>query len=117
MEGTARVILAGIQAEGRHGASPGEQLEVQPFVIDLDAVLAVNGDTLDDTMDYRAMADVARNTVAGSSFQLLESLAEAVARSVFELNAVVEVTATVHKHRAAASLGVEDVSAEVSFQT
>ena len=113
---TARVTLTGIEAEGRHGANAGERLEAQPFVIDLDVLLEVEGDTLDATVDYRALADLARSTVASTSHQLLESLAGAVAEAIFDLSAVLEVTATVHKPRAADSMGIEDVAAEVTFE-
>ena len=109
-------MLTGIEAEGRHGANPGERLEVQPFVVDLDVLLEVEQDAMDATIDYRALADLARSTVSSTSFDLLESLAAAVAHALFDLSPVLEVTATVHKPRAAESMGIEDVSAEVTFQ-
>jgi dihydroneopterin aldolase len=113
---STRILLAGIGAEGRHGANPGERLEPQPFVIDLDVLVEVERDDLDATIDYRAIADLARSTVASTSFDLLESVAGAVARALFDLAAVLEVTATVHKPRAAESLGVDDVAAEVTLE-
>ena len=79
-------------------------------------LLEVERDELDGTIDYRALADLARSTVAGASFDLLESVAAAVAQALFDLSAVLEVTATVHKPRAAESMGIDDVSAEVTLQ-
>jgi dihydroneopterin aldolase len=114
--GSALVRLRGIRAEGRHGANPGERDAPQEFLVDLDVVLDTGGDSLQDTIDYRIMADMTRSTVAGTSFELLETLAEEVARAVYELSRVVEVTAVVHKPAAAASLGVEDVSAEATLR-
>ena len=111
---SSRVYLSGIRATGRHGANPGEQLEAQEFVVDLDVTLDVAGDSLDDTVDYRALADAARVAVARTSFQLLESLAGAVARAVYQWSNVVRVTAVVHKPRAADSMGVDDVAAEAT---
>ena len=113
---STRILLTGIQAEGRHGANPGERLEAQPFVVDLDVLLEVERDELDGTIDYRALVDLARSTVSSTSVDLLESLAAAVAQALFDLSAVLEVTATVHKPRAARSMGIEDVSAEVTLQ-
>jgi dihydroneopterin aldolase len=113
---TSRVMLTGIPAEGRHGADPGEQVEPQAFVIDLDVTLEVGEDTIDDTIDYRIMADTVRRTVAGPSFVLLESLAEEVARAVYAYPRVLTVTATVHKPGAAGLMGVEDVAAEATFE-
>jgi dihydroneopterin aldolase len=110
--GTSRIRLEGISCQGRHGANPGEQLEAQEFVVDLEVLVDVGGDTLDRTLDYRVIADTVRDTVGGSSRVLLESLAEAVARAVFEFEPVREVVAVVHKPGAADSMGVDDVSAD-----
>ena len=113
--GSSRIVVAGIRAEGRHGANPGERLQPQEFVVDLDVLVEVDRDSLEATIDYRNLADLARDTVAQTSFELLESLAEAVAEVIYDVSAVVEVTATVHKPAAAAELGVDDVSAESTF--
>jgi dihydroneopterin aldolase len=107
-----RLMLSGIVAEGRHGANPGEQLESQEFLIDLDITLDVDADTLDATLDYRVAADAARDAVAGASQVLLESLAEAVAREVYQFEPVVQVVAVVHKPAAAEALGLDDIAAE-----
>jgi dihydroneopterin aldolase len=50
--------------------------------------------------------------VAEQSHVLLETLADSVARAVFEFQNVVQVVATVHKPGAAQSLGVDDIWAE-----
>ena len=111
---SSRIILLGIRASGRHGANPGEQLEAQEFVIDLDLTVDVHGDDIDATTDYRGIAGVARGVVTERSYQLLETIAEEVARAVFGLGGVERCTATVHKPRAAASLGIDDVAAEAT---
>ena len=110
------ITIGGIEAEGRHGVDEGERLEAQPFVIDLEVVVAVDEDELEATADYRALAEAARGAVGRESFALLETLAEAVARAVFGFESVEEVTATVHKPRAARSLGVEDVAASATVR-
>ena len=112
----ATIALMGIPCQGRHGASPGEQLEVQEFTVDLEILLDYDADALEDTLDYRQLASFAQAAVAETSFQLLETLAEEVGRRVFELPRVIEVTALVHKPRAAERMGVEDVAAEVTFE-
>lgn len=108
----SRIYLNGIRASGRHGANPGERLEAQEFVVDLDVLVTVRDDSLDATVDYAALADAARGAVASNSFELLETLADAVARAVFQYEGVLRVTAAVHKPGAAAALGVDDVAAE-----
>ena len=111
---SSRIVLLGIRASGRHGANPGEQLEEQELVVDLDLTVEVRGDDIDGTTDYRGIAQVARGVVTDRSFQLLETIAEEVARAVFGLEGVERCTATVHKPRAAASLGIDDVAAEAT---
>jgi dihydroneopterin aldolase len=113
--GSSRILITGITAQGRHGANPGERIQPQDFMVDLDVLLEVGGDSLQDTLDYRMLADLVRNTVSQTSFILLESLAQAIAEAIWDSSAVAEVTATVHKPAAATELGVEDVSAESTF--
>jgi dihydroneopterin aldolase len=108
---TTRLFLTGIGARGRHGANPGEKDEPQEFVIDLDVEVRVGGDALARTADYRALVRTARETVEATSFDLLESLAEAVARAVAEREGVVRATAIVHKPAAARSNDIQGVAA------
>ena len=111
---SSRIVLRGVTASGHHGANPGEQDDPQEFVIDLDLTVAVRGDEIDATADYRGIADVARSVVTDRSYQLLETIAEEVARTVAGLQGVERCTARVHKPRAAASLGIDDVAAEAT---
>jgi dihydroneopterin aldolase len=110
------VILAGIAALGRHGASSGERDEPQEFLVDLDVTLEVGEDRIDDTIDYRILAETVRGTVARTSFALVETLAEEVARTVYAFPRVLTVTATVHKPRAAERMNLQDVAAEATFE-
>ena len=106
------MVLTGLRAEGRHGASPGERSEPQEFVLDVDVEVEVGADALEETADYRALARAATDTVERNSFHLLESLAEAVAVAVRRQPRVSRATVVVHKARAARSVGAEDVRAE-----
>jgi 7,8-dihydroneopterin aldolase/epimerase/oxygenase len=105
------ILLSGIRVSGRHGVDPEERMEAQEFVVDLEVTVAVDDDDLENTADYRALAQAARDVVETQSFSLLETLADAVARAAFEFESVEEVTAVVHKPRAANSMGADDVSA------
>lgn len=108
---TNRLFLTGIRASGRHGASPGEKDDPQEFVVDLDVEARVSGDSLDDTADYRKLIAVTREVVANESFDLLETIADAVARAVAHMPGVVRATAIVHKPAAARSSDVQGVAA------
>jgi dihydroneopterin aldolase len=108
---TTKLFLTGIRCDGRHGATPGEKDRPQPFVVDLDLDVDVGGDAIGDTADYRAIAQRIREVVAGSSFDLLETIATEVATAVRELPRVVRATAVVHKPNAARSVGIDGIAA------
>jgi len=111
----ARIVLSGLRATGRHGASPGEQLQPQEFVIDVDVSIDVAEDSLDATVDYREIARAATETVESTSFELLETLADAVARAVYQYSGIRRATVIVHKPGAARSIGADDVTAEATI--
>jgi dihydroneopterin aldolase len=108
---TSRLFLTGITASGHHGANPGEKDEAQDFVVDLDVEVEVTGDEIGGTSDYRELIRTARETVAATSFDLLENVADAVARAVAARAGVVAATAVVHKPAAAMSNEVMGVAA------
>jgi 7,8-dihydroneopterin aldolase/epimerase/oxygenase len=108
---TTRLFLTGIGARGRLGANPGEQDVPQDVVVDLDVEVQVGADSLAATADYRSLIRVAREAVAEGSFDLLESLAAAVAPAVASAQGGVRATAIVHKPAAARSNEVQGVAA------
>lgn len=107
----ARLFLSGIRAEGRHGARSGEKDEPQPFVVDLDLEVEVREDSIDGTADYRAITDAVREVVEQGSFDLIETMADAIARRIASFPQVAAVTAVVHKPNAAGRLGIDGVAA------
>jgi dihydroneopterin aldolase len=116
---TSQVItIDGIRASGRHGANPGEQLEPQEYVVDLQVWVEVDFDSLDVTADYRDIVNAARTAVETGSYVLLETLAESVARAIYDgFGQVLRATATVHKPAAARSMRVDDVAVEATVET
>jgi dihydroneopterin aldolase len=111
---TSRLFLSGIRASGRHGARPGEKDEPQPFVIDLDLTVEVAEDRIEATADYRAITERVRAVVEGESFDLIEMLADRIAREVLRMDRLVGVTAVVHKPNAATRLEIDGVAAAVT---
>jgi 7,8-dihydroneopterin aldolase/epimerase/oxygenase len=99
-----RITLRGMRFMGRHGVTPDERAEPQPFevdlVLDLDLSRAATSDDLADTVDYGAAFLVARRIVEGRSFHLLEALAGAIADAVLAAFPVQEVEARVRKPKA-----------------
>lgn len=113
---TSRLFLTGIAASGRHGANPGEKDAPQGFVVELDVEVEVTGDRIGGTADYRALVRTARETIERTSFDLLETIADAVARAVLEHPGVVRATAIVHKPAAARSNDVQGVAAAATLE-
>jgi dihydroneopterin aldolase len=107
----ARLFLSGIRASGRHGARTGEKGEPQPFVVDLDLEVEVDEDAIDATADYRAIMEAVREVVERSSFDLIESMARAIAEAVAGMPHVTSATAVVHKPNAAERLAIDGVAA------
>jgi dihydroneopterin aldolase len=105
------IQLRGIRAEGRHGASRGEQDAPQAFVVDLEIDVEALNDDLGTTADYRVVVYAVQDLVAKKSFALIETIAERVAETIVEVPGVRWCKATVHKPRAAERLQVGDVSA------
>ena len=81
-----RLSLLGMRFEARHGVHPQEKEVAQPFEVDLvlraDLAVPAATDALETTVDYGALYHLVREVVEGQSFDLIEALAGAVARSV-----------------------------------
>jgi len=112
---SSRVFLSGIEVEGRHGARPGEKDAAQPFVVDLDLKIDVGDDRIDATADYRDVTERVRGIVGEGSFDLIESMAQAVARECLTFDRIVSATVIVHKPDAAMRLGIQGVAAAVTL--
>jgi len=111
----ARLFLSGIRADGRHGARSGEKDLPQPFVVDLDLEVNVGEDRIGGTADYREVTERVRAVVEQGSFDLIESMAEAIARECLTFDRVLRASVIVHKPNAAARLGIEGTAAAVTL--
>jgi dihydroneopterin aldolase len=99
-----RIELRGMAFQGRHGVRPAEREQPQEFRVDLeieaDLSEAGSSDRLADTVDYTRARAAAREVIEGEPRQLLESLADAIARRVLELPRVEAVAVRVAKRPA-----------------
>ena len=81
-----RLSVLGMRFRGRHGVLPEEKLTDQPFEVDVvlhaDLSEAAERDNLAATVDYSAVFDLVRSIVEGRSFDLIETLAGAIATAV-----------------------------------
>ncbi|MDP9145507.1 MAG: dihydroneopterin aldolase [Actinomycetota bacterium] len=111
---TDRIELRGLEVLARHGVLEHEKVEPQVFRVDLvvylDLSAAGASDDLDDTVDYGHLAQEAHDVVANESHQLIETVADRVARHVLGDTRVERVVVTVHKPDAPIPLGFDDVA-------
>ena len=80
-----RLSLLGMRFEAMHGVLDSERVDPQPFEVDLvlhaDLSDAGRTDALADTVDYRGLHELVDSIVMGPSFNLIEGLADAIARA------------------------------------
>jgi dihydroneopterin aldolase len=116
--GLDRISVRGMLFLGRHGVSPDERLEPQPFEVDVDMrkdlSRASATDELSDTIDYSALLTLVGRIVEGNSFRLLESLAATIAEAVLGESDAVEVEVRVRKPRAPLPGPFETVEVAIS---
>ena len=99
-----RIELRGLRIAGVVGVLPHEQAQAQPLELDLDLAVdlapAGSSDALNDTVDYGAVCMTVEAVVLGSSFALLEALAERIASTVLAADGRLSaVTVSVRKLR------------------
>ncbi|HZS01378.1 MAG TPA: dihydroneopterin aldolase [Chloroflexota bacterium] len=79
-----RILMTGLVFHGRHGVFPEERRLGARFAVDVEATLDLRAagerDDLAATADYGAMYEQVRAVLEGPSHNLLEAVAEEVAR-------------------------------------
>ncbi|MDR2602951.1 MAG: dihydroneopterin aldolase [Puniceicoccales bacterium] len=83
-----KIFIDDIEIFAKHGTSVEEQLRLQRFLISakaqFDATRAKDSDMISYTVDYTELLGTILEAVQGSSFNLLEKLAQHVANKVFQ---------------------------------
>jgi dihydroneopterin aldolase len=112
------ITLTGLKVFGYHGVYDDERREGQDFVVDLVLTLdtrpAARSDDVADTVHYGELAEEVAAIVAGDPVNLLETLADRIARAVLRRALVSDVRVTVHKPHAPIPLTFADVSVTIS---
>jgi dihydroneopterin aldolase len=92
------VELHGLEVFGRHGVLDEEKRDGQTFVYDIELeVDEPAADRIEDAVDYRLVADCVREISDSRSFDLIESLAVAVADALVRRLAVASARVRVRK--------------------
>jgi len=111
------ISLTGLKVFGRHGVYEHERREGQDFVVDLvlrlDTRPAAASDDVADTVHYGELAEQVAGIVGGDPVDLLETLADRIARHVLEDERVEGVRVTVHKPHAPIALDFADVALSI----
>jgi dihydroneopterin aldolase len=92
--------LHGLEVFGRHGVMEEEKLDGQVFVYDVELEIdEPTADRIDAAVDYRLVADCVREVSDSGSFDLIETLAAAVADALVDRLAVSRARVRVRKPR------------------
>ncbi|MBE2997849.1 dihydroneopterin aldolase [Nocardiopsis sp. HNM0947] len=112
-----RITLRGLRAVGHHGVFDFERRQGQEFVVDavlhVDAAPAAASDDVEDTVHYGVLADRLVEVVTGEPVDLIETLAERLARVCLAEPLVERVELTVHKPSAPIEHEFADVAVTV----
>jgi len=113
-----RITLTGITGYGYHGVFPEEREQGQPFLVDLSCELDLSGaaanDDLRRTIDYGQLAQAVVGDVERDPLNLIEALAERIARTCLGYPAVQRVAVTVHKPQAPIPVPFADVAVSLT---
>jgi dihydroneopterin aldolase len=108
-----RIDVAGIELRGFHGVLDDERREGQRFRFDVSVEVAEpTADDIDAAVDYRDLVACVRDVSDGTHFQLLETLAAAVADEVKRRFPVERVRVTVGKPDLELAGGHASITAE-----
>lgn len=109
-----RVLLSGVTGYGHHGVLETERDQGQTFVVDvactLDLEPAAASDDLADTLDYSGLATAIVGDIERDPVNLIEALADRIARTCLSADRVEAVEVTVHKPQAPVPVPVTDVA-------
>jgi dihydroneopterin aldolase len=93
--------LRGIHFDAILGCHPAERTTPRPVEVDLsvrlDITPAAQSDTLSDTLDTETLENLVLDTAQSGKYNLIETLAHAIATRVLALPLVQSVHVTVHK--------------------
>ncbi|MFT3860400.1 dihydroneopterin aldolase [Micropruina sp.] len=111
-----RVRLAGMRFSATHGVYDFERLHPQTFIVDLICELLPRRDCDDlaSTVDYAELARAIAADVTGEPVNLIETLAERIARTCLRHPLMAAVEVTVHKPEAGMPVELADIAVTIT---
>ena len=95
------IQVNGIRAYGYVGYLPEERVLGQWFEVDLtlwvDLAPASSSDSIEDTLDYREAIAIVKEEITTAKFDLVESLIDAIAKKLLNLEKVTQVRVKLSK--------------------
>ncbi len=108
-----QVVVQGIRVTGFHGVLATERATGQVFLADVVAHVSTRAaaarDDLTKTVNYSDIADRAAEIIAGDPAQLIETVADHIARAVLAMDGVHCVDVALHKPQAPLHVEFQDV--------
>ena len=110
-----RIVLEGLEFHGFHGVFEEETRFGARFIVDVELFLPLSPrDTLAETVDYGEVYALVRHEVTERRYQLIETLAQAIADGILSVQAkVASLKVRVHKPHAPLPGVVRNVFVEV----
>lgn len=109
------IVVRGILVEGVHGLE-GERDRPQPFSVDVEIFgsleRAAEKDDINETIDYSRVVSEVRDVVMNQTFELIETLAQAIADRIRTLGAR-SMRVRVAKPRIARALSVDEIAVTI----
>lgn len=114
-----KIIIQGLRLYAYHGVNAEEKIDGQMFFVDITCALSLcvpcATDCVDDTVSYAKILKTARSAFLSQKFDLLETAAETVAKSVLDaFSAIKEITVRVRKPEAPIQADFEYVAVEIT---
>lgn len=111
------VEIRGVRAHGFHGLFESERQVGQEFVVDVKLYLSLREAGLHDmvelSVNYADVAGEVEKIIIGKPFQLIETLAEAIATRCLNFENVEAVRVKVHKPHAPIAVAFDDVAVSI----
>ena len=112
------IEVRGLKLKGRVGVTPEERTAPQPVTISIavraDTRLASATDDITATLDYDQIVRRISNIVSDEEFQLIETLADRIARLLLEDDRALDCWVRVAKPSAPLSEDVDEVAVEIT---
>src|ERR1041384_286092 len=118
MEGSDLIEVRGLKLRGHIGVTADERRDEQPLIVSiaarLDTRAASATDDISATLDYEEVVREISKIVSTEEYQLVETLADRIARTILERVYVLDVWVRITKPQAPLSEKVDEVAVEIT---